>query len=40
MAYFSNKANNKTNAVTVVKILADAGYPELADILTLDDLTQ
>lgn len=40
MAYFSNKADNKTNAVNVVKIIADAEYPELADILILDDLTQ
>lgn len=40
MAYFSNKANNKPSAVNVVKVLADAGYPELADILTLDGLTQ
>ena len=40
MAYFSNKADNKTNAINVVKILTNAGYPELAGILALDDLTQ
>ncbi|MFD2938189.1 serine hydrolase domain-containing protein [Spirosoma flavum] len=40
MAYFSNKADNKANAAAIVKILADAGHPELGTILTLDDLTQ
>lgn len=40
MAYFSNKADNKINVVNVVKILVKAGYPELANILLLDDLTQ
>ncbi len=40
MAYFSNKADNKTNAAALLKIL-DSTYPnELADILTLDELTQ
>ncbi|GAB4048548.1 serine hydrolase domain-containing protein [Spirosoma litoris] len=40
LAYFSNKADNKANAAAVLKILSDAGQRELADILTLDDLTQ
>lgn len=40
MACFSNKADNKANALAIMKILVDAGYPELAKILTLDDLTQ
>ncbi len=40
MAYFSNKADNKTNAATVLKILASTYPNELADILTLDELTQ
>ncbi|MBD2754836.1 serine hydrolase domain-containing protein [Spirosoma validum] len=40
LVYFSNKATNKANAISVVKILANAGYPELTDMLTLDDLTQ
>lgn len=40
MAYFSNKADSKTDAINVVNILANADYPELADILVLDDLTQ
>ncbi len=40
MACFSNKADNKANASAIMKILVDAGYPELATILTLDDLTQ
>ncbi|CAN5678737.1 serine hydrolase domain-containing protein [soil metagenome] len=40
MAYFSNRADNKANAAAVLKILADAGQTELADILALDDLTQ
>jgi CubicO group peptidase (beta-lactamase class C family) len=39
MAHFSNKADNKTNAAAVLKLLADAGHPELIDILVLDELT-
>lgn len=37
---FSNKANNKPSALAIMKILAESGYAKLADILTLDDLTQ
>ncbi len=40
MAYFSNRADNKANAATILKILSDVGNPELSDILRLDDLTQ
>ncbi|GAB4037839.1 serine hydrolase domain-containing protein [Spirosoma gilvum] len=40
MAYFSNKADNKTNAAAVLRILATTYPTELADILTLDELTQ
>lgn len=40
MVCFSNKANNKLNALAIMKILAESGYTKLADILTLDDLTQ
>lgn len=40
MAYFSNRADNKANASAVLKILADAGQTEIADILALDDLTR
>ena len=40
MACFSNKATTKPMRWPYMKILADAGYPELADILALDDLTQ
>lgn len=40
MAYFSNRADNKANAAAVLKILADAGQTEIADILALDDLTR
>ncbi len=40
MAYFSNKADNKDNAAAILKILTSNGYPELSDILLLDDLTQ
>ena len=40
LAFFSNKADNRANADAVAKILADAGYPELANLLALDDLTQ
>jgi CubicO group peptidase (beta-lactamase class C family) len=40
MAYFSNKADNKANAAAVLKILADAGQHEIADILALDELTR
>ncbi|MBD2699948.1 beta-lactamase family protein [Spirosoma sp. BT702] len=40
MAYFSNKADNKANAAAVLKLLASANPTELADILTLDELTQ
>lgn len=40
MAYFSNKADNKANASAVLKILADAGQHDVADILALDELTQ
>lgn len=39
LAYFSNKADNKTNAASVIKLLANASYPELADILVLHELT-
>ncbi|WP_240543541.1 serine hydrolase domain-containing protein [Spirosoma foliorum] len=40
LAYFSNKADNKANAATVLKLLVDSGQRELADILALDDLTR
>ncbi|WP_405516452.1 serine hydrolase [Spirosoma sp. KNUC1025] len=40
MVYFSNRAENKVNAVKLMKLLAKAGYSEPADILPLDDLTQ
>jgi len=40
MAYFANKADNKTNAEAVMRILAQSGQPELSTILTLDALTQ
>ncbi|MVM32320.1 serine hydrolase [Spirosoma sp. HMF4905] len=40
LAYFSNKADNKANAAAVLKILADSGQQEVADILSLDDLTR
>ncbi|GAB3036044.1 serine hydrolase domain-containing protein [Spirosoma pulveris] len=40
MVCFSNKANNKLNALAIMKVLAESGYAKLADILALDDLTQ
>ena len=40
MAYFSNRATNKASAEAIMKILADAGYRDVADMLPLDDLTQ
>ncbi|MCX6212925.1 serine hydrolase domain-containing protein [Spirosoma sp.] len=40
MVCFSNKANNKPNALAIINILAESGYAKLADILALDDLTQ
>jgi CubicO group peptidase (beta-lactamase class C family) len=40
MVCFSNKANNKPNALAIMKILAEFGYAKLVDILALDDLTQ
>ncbi|GAB4019558.1 serine hydrolase domain-containing protein [Spirosoma koreense] len=40
IALFSNRASNKASAVSVVNVLTAAGYPELANMLALDDLTQ
>ncbi|WP_245877993.1 serine hydrolase domain-containing protein [Spirosoma fluviale] len=40
MVCFSNKANNKPNALAIMKVLAESGYSKAADILALDDLTQ
>ena len=39
MICFSNKADNKTNVAAVLKLLADAGYPEVAAMITLDAQT-
>ncbi len=40
VAYFANRADNKANAATLLKLLAGAGLPELGDILALNALTQ
>ena len=39
MIYFSNKADNKASATSILKLLADTGHPEIADIITLDAQT-
>lgn len=40
MAYFANRATNKANAEAITHILSEAGYPNVAAILKLDELTQ
>ncbi|GAB2548854.1 serine hydrolase domain-containing protein [Spirosoma aerophilum] len=40
MVCFSNKADNKMNALSIMNVLAESGYKKLADILVLDNLTQ
>jgi CubicO group peptidase (beta-lactamase class C family) len=40
VVYFSNRANNKSNATALLQLLASVGPREVADMLALDDLTQ
>lgn len=39
MAYFANRGNNKANAEAITHLLSEAGYPNVAAILKLDELT-